>query len=56
MTIARTIIWVCHVASAVIAVVILFAGDTLYDAWGCYGTTKLGRLDLGCCGDDPSYR
>lgn len=54
MTASRTVVRLCHLVSAVIAVVILTAGDTLYEAWGCYGTGRLARLDQGCCGDDPS--
>ena len=54
MALSRTVVRVCHLVSAVVAVVVLTAGDTLYEAWGCYGTSRLGRLDLGCCGDDPA--
>lgn len=56
MAMSRTVIRVCHLVSALVAVVILTAGDELYTAWGCYGTLRLDALDLGCCGDDPHLR
>jgi hypothetical protein len=54
MAVCRAIILVCHAVSAVVAVVIIGAGQTLTTAWGCYGSVPLADMNLGCCGDDPS--